>query len=272
MPGIITINPAVFADKRDAMAVALNEALRLFMEDRGFSPRIQITRPQRALFAGTAYADDEDATKKTIIARVATFDASVIPTTEQVLETKRLLSLVADTLGSDHQDYPLVQSLSRALDTRTQAETSGVGSAVTPGTTRDDMLGGDVASWGHALDKIPAPLGTPAALIRINGSAKGEGYFGKVPYRSGDPRDYMTEQSIDSAENLKPLLVPTLTPDEIVAVATPGAKIPASAYRKADTHAVERLTAGRPAFALPGEKKELHPGLLDMMRALPRRP
>lgn len=270
MSGIITINPLVFADKRDAMAVALNEALRLFMEDQGFVPRFVVTSEQRSLFKGTAYADDEDALKKTIVARVATFDTSVTPTPEQVSSATELLAQAARSLGETHRDIPLLRKLGEALASRPPVKPTGAPKATSRGTSNDDMLGGDVASWGHALDKIPAPVGTPPSLVRINGSAKGEGYFGRIPYRSRDPRDYMTEQSIDSATDLKPLLVPTLTPDEIVAVATPGARIPDSAYQKADAHAAARLASGKPVFALPSEKKELHPGLIEMMRALPR--
>jgi GH24 family phage-related lysozyme (muramidase) len=92
MPGVIKINPDLFSDKRDAHAVAWDEALRLWMEDTGFEPEFEVTPEQEEFFRGTAYGDDEDAMKKTIVARIATFDTSVkSPTPEQVAETIRLL-------------------------------------------------------------------------------------------------------------------------------------------------------------------------------------
>lgn len=56
MAGVIKINPAVLEDKRDAAAVAWNEALRLFMEDTGFEPEFNVTPEQDKFFADTAYA------------------------------------------------------------------------------------------------------------------------------------------------------------------------------------------------------------------------
>ncbi len=59
MPGVIKINPDVMNDKRDALAVAWNEALRILMEDIGFDPQFQITPEQEAFFRGTAYAEGD---------------------------------------------------------------------------------------------------------------------------------------------------------------------------------------------------------------------
>lgn len=59
MPGVIKINPDLFSDKRDAHAVAWDEALRLFMEDTGFDPEFDITPEQEEFFRGTAYAEGE---------------------------------------------------------------------------------------------------------------------------------------------------------------------------------------------------------------------
>lgn len=59
MPGSIVINPAVMEDKRDAHAVAWDEALRLWMEDTAFEPMFDITPEQENFFRGTAYAEGE---------------------------------------------------------------------------------------------------------------------------------------------------------------------------------------------------------------------
>lgn len=62
MSGVIKINPSVYADRRDAAAVAWNEALRLFMEDEGFTPEFDVTPEQMEFFKGTAYAGGDEGT------------------------------------------------------------------------------------------------------------------------------------------------------------------------------------------------------------------
>lgn len=146
----ILINPSVYRDKRDAYAIAVNEALRLFMEDVKFTPKFEATPEQLKLFRGTAYSGDNDAMKKTILARIATRDTSVPnPTEEQIEETHRLLRLVMEAIGEKHPDFPLMQKLDQAVTGR---EDNGSAEAppaeMTPsgnmGTTQDDMRGGDV--------------------------------------------------------------------------------------------------------------------------------
>ena len=114
--------------------------------------------------------------------------------------------------------------------------------------------------------KKPAPPGTPAELVRIDGTAKGAGYFGSVPYTAVPGDYYMTEQSIGHAHELRPLLVPTLTPDELVkaSLGTPDRAM----FEKADRHAADRLRAGKPVWARPGEQSPPHPGLLQMLDTL----
>jgi hypothetical protein len=111
MPGKIVINPEVLQDKRDAMAVAWNEGLRLLMEDTKFMPAFEPTAEQRKFFSNTAYAEDDTALKRTIVARVATHDTSVSPTPEQESETVRLLDLAMEMLGPQHQDSGTLQKM-----------------------------------------------------------------------------------------------------------------------------------------------------------------
>jgi GH24 family phage-related lysozyme (muramidase) len=116
MPNVIKINPAIFQDKRDAVAVAWNEALRLFMEDNGFTPEFEVTPEQLDFFKDTAYAKDEDAMRKTILARIATRDTSVPnPTSEQLAETTRLLNAVLTKIGPLHMDAPVVKAMLEGL-------------------------------------------------------------------------------------------------------------------------------------------------------------
>jgi len=94
----IVINPDCFGDKRDCLCVAFNEGFRVFMETQGFEPQSEPTPAQRKFFADTAYADDEVMLRRTILARIATFDTSVKdPTDDQLRETAEMLRGVLDT-------------------------------------------------------------------------------------------------------------------------------------------------------------------------------
>lgn len=73
----IAVNPEVFSDDRDALCVALNEAFRVIMEINGFDPVAEPTDAQRRFFADTAYANDETMLRRTILARICTFDTSI---------------------------------------------------------------------------------------------------------------------------------------------------------------------------------------------------
>ena len=101
----IVINPQVFNDKRDALCVAFNEALRLVMEANGFEPVSEPTEKQRKFFADTAYADDELQLRRTILARIATLDTSVKdPTDEQLEETAEMLEMVME-VGAPQNEW-----------------------------------------------------------------------------------------------------------------------------------------------------------------------
>ena len=96
----IVINPSVFHDEKDALCVAFDEAFRLVMEDLDFRPEAEPTEAQRKFFADTAYRDDELQLRRTIEARICTFDTSVsgdtAPTAEQVEESVYFLDSLLD--------------------------------------------------------------------------------------------------------------------------------------------------------------------------------
>ena len=73
----IVINPSVFEDDKDALCVAFNEAFRIIMEMNGFEPQSEPTEAQRRFFADTPYANDELQLRRTILARICTFDTSI---------------------------------------------------------------------------------------------------------------------------------------------------------------------------------------------------
>ena len=101
----IVINPAVFRDKRDALCVTFNEAIRLVMAENGFEPVSEPTEKQRKFFADTAYANDELQLRRTILARIATLDTSVSdPTDEQLEETMEMLEMVME-VGAPQNEW-----------------------------------------------------------------------------------------------------------------------------------------------------------------------
>lgn len=59
MAGTIRLNPVIFQDKRDAYAVVIDEALRLWAEEINFEPDFEITPEQEEFFKDTAYAEGE---------------------------------------------------------------------------------------------------------------------------------------------------------------------------------------------------------------------
>lgn len=101
----VVVNPMVFSDKRDALCVALNEAFRIIMETNGFDPVSEPTEAQRKFFADTAYSQDENMLRRTILARIATFDTSVKdPTDEQLQETVEFLHTVLE-IGAPQNEW-----------------------------------------------------------------------------------------------------------------------------------------------------------------------
>lgn len=94
----IVINPSTFRNKKDALCVAFNEAFRVVMEDMQFDPVAEPTDRQREFFSDTAYAGDENQLRRTILARICTFDTSVKdPTDEQIQEAVEFLEYVMES-------------------------------------------------------------------------------------------------------------------------------------------------------------------------------
>ena len=120
----IVINPSTFENEKDALCVAMNEGFRIIMELTGFDPLSEPTYRQREFFRKTAYANDENMLRRTIIARIATFDTSVKdPTDEQIEETIEFLESVLD-VGATQNAWEknavtrLIEVLSRAREAK----------------------------------------------------------------------------------------------------------------------------------------------------------
>lgn len=125
----IVINPAVFRDSRDALCVAMNEAYRVLMEDWAYDPVAEPTERQREFFADTAYAEDEQMLRRTILARICTFDTSVEdPTQEQVEEAVDFLDEVMESgAPQDEGEQSLVRRTRDVLAAAADAGTRGEG-------------------------------------------------------------------------------------------------------------------------------------------------
>ena len=126
----IIINPQVFKDSRDAMCVAFNEAFRILMEVNGFDPVAEPTEKQREFFSDTAYADDELQMRRTILARICTFDTSVTdPTDEQLQEAVEFLDTVLE-IGAPQNQWEqraverIRTAISKALESGERVPTS----------------------------------------------------------------------------------------------------------------------------------------------------
>jgi len=105
--------------------------------------------------------------------------------------------------------------------------------------------------------------------IRKDGTRKGKGFLGELPYVDGRTSTELSIQSgdvyDDGREALIPTLVPTLTPDE-VAYLLSGRHNPKMRMgiddvisRKAIDFARERLKNKKPFFALPEEEGKFKP-------------
>lgn len=120
----IVINPTTFENKKDALCVAFNEGFRVWMEVSGFEPQSEPTDAQRKFFSDTAYADDEVQLRRTILARIATFDTSVKdPTDDQLAETGSFLDAILESDWCKNEwERSSVQKLARAVEASVGAE------------------------------------------------------------------------------------------------------------------------------------------------------
>lgn len=112
----------------------------------------------------------------------------------------------------------------------------------------------------------PAPYG-----MREDDTPKGEGYFGQIK-RLDNPAMFSTELSastdfaVDGRPVLFPLLVPTLSRDEIELLVS-GKEPTPDIYKKAETFARQRISKGLSPFAGTGEQGKLPDVAQDSFRA-----
>ena len=186
MPPVIKLNPSIFEDKRDAHAVAWDEALRLWATDTGFEPEFEVTEDQRRFFAKTAYGDDPAAMKQTIVARIATFDTSVSdPTLEQVSETLRLLDSALEVF----KDQPDGRTLTKMRDEVAKlAQESKLQSGNIPAGTPEESSNVPAQEPANPLETqsamgggdVDESVGYATAIIRENEGFRQKAYWDKA--------------------------------------------------------------------------------------------
>ena len=121
------------------------------MEVNGFYPVAEPTEKQREFFSDTAYANDELQMRRTILARICTFDTSVTdPTDEQLQEAVEFLDTVLE-IGAPQNQWEQ-QAVTRIRTAISQALESGervpTGQAPAPEGSPEIAAGGAGSSAG----------------------------------------------------------------------------------------------------------------------------
>jgi hypothetical protein len=88
--GAVILNPYSTLSDTEKQAVALNEAYRLYMRENKIVPKFELTEEQKKFFTGSEYANNPDAAKQTIVARILSGDPSAKATARQQAEAKKI--------------------------------------------------------------------------------------------------------------------------------------------------------------------------------------
>lgn len=175
MQGQIYINPEVVNDQRDALAVAYNEAYRIIMEQQGFEPQAEPTPEQVQFFSDTAYANDPLMMKRTITARIATYDGSVPnPTPEQYQDVVDMLNMVMESgvIQNDEEESIVTSTLQ---DMEAEVQESQGAAQEAPQSLPPEM--GGALPLGAGGEGAPPEMagGLPPELMAALGGASGMG-------------------------------------------------------------------------------------------------
>jgi hypothetical protein len=81
--GRIVLNPYSGLKYEQQLAVAKNEAIRLFMRESQIDPQFKVTPEQMKKFQGGPYGTNEPALRQTLVARILTNDSSAGDVTEE---------------------------------------------------------------------------------------------------------------------------------------------------------------------------------------------
>jgi hypothetical protein len=95
----IILNPFSSLSPQEKMAVAKNEALRIYMRLNDVSPTFDLTKAQKSMFMGTEYEKDPLSAKQTILARILSGDPSAKDATlDQTLEAQKLQEQIMQSM------------------------------------------------------------------------------------------------------------------------------------------------------------------------------
>lgn len=95
----IILNPFSSLSPQEKMAVAKNEALRIYMRLNDVSPAFDLTKAQKSMFMGTEYEKDPLSAKQTILARILSGDPSAKDATlDQTLEAQKLQEQIMQSM------------------------------------------------------------------------------------------------------------------------------------------------------------------------------
>jgi len=86
--GRVVLNPFSPLSPQERAAVALNEAYRLHMRETNYKPTSSVAPDQAGQFAGTAYGQNGNALRQTLLARLLSGDPSAKATKEQKSEAE----------------------------------------------------------------------------------------------------------------------------------------------------------------------------------------
>ena len=95
----IILNPFSSLSPQEKMAVAKNEALRIYMRLNEITPTFDLTKDQKSMFIGTEYEKDPISAKQTILARILSGDPSAKDATlDQTLEAQKLQEQIMQSM------------------------------------------------------------------------------------------------------------------------------------------------------------------------------
>ena len=212
----IIINPSTFRNEKDAACVMWNEGFRIVMEDMGFEPVSEPTDEQRKFFSDTAYANDELQMRRTILARICTFDTSVRrPTDEQLQEAVEFLEDVMEAgYPQNEWEQSAVQRMHDMISQVPMGQQEEQPPEEQPPEERADMLGGETFDDKVKLAGVRAPgTGRPEDIDAAEEAAHDE----LLAQREEEPADDSTRHDRlgpGSPEAKTDNAVPAQAPDE----------------------------------------------------------
>jgi hypothetical protein len=115
---------------------------------------------------------------------------------------------------------------------------------------------GDYSLFGQSVNRKPKLSGVrylEEGQKLTEGTSKGKGYFGEIPTLDGSVMtEYSSAFEVGDKTISYPLIVPTLTTDELNLLRTTGNVTP-EIEKKAQQFALDRLAQGKNPFASPTE-------------------